>query len=191
MRHSPSSTLRMTVFGSLFAALVIVGGQLSVPIPVSPVPIVLADFFVLLTGLILGASWGLTSIGLLVFLGALGLPVFAQGKAGLAVLIGPTGGYVVGYLACVVLVGLIACKGKPSTIRDVVALIVGTVAIYAFGVPWLMTVTHLSWDTALAAGLTPFIVGAIIKIAVAAGVARALRPWFTEAVGGAPALEEE
>ena len=81
--------LRMTVYCALFTALIIIGGYISIPIPVGPVPIVLADFFVMITGLFLGLKYGLISTALYLALGALGMPVFAGGGAGLAVLVGP------------------------------------------------------------------------------------------------------
>lgn len=186
MGKSQSLNLRLTVYASLFTALIIVGGQLSVPIPISPVPIALGDFFVMLAGLVLGTSWGLSSVGLFVFLGALGLPVFAQGKAGLAALMGPTGGYILGYLVCVFCIGLIVDKAKPSVVRDVLALIVGNISLYACGIPWLMVVTHLTWEKALAAGLTPFLIGAAIKIVAASGVAMALRSRFDQMKADSP-----
>ena len=178
MNENPSANLRMTVYASLFAALTIIGGYLSFPIPVSPIPIVLADFFVMLAGLLLGASWGFTSIGLFVFLGIIGLPVFAGGKAGLAVFFGPTGGFLLGYLACALVVGVISGRGKPSTVKDVVALVAGNVVLYAFGVSWLKMVVSLPWEGALAVGLLPFIPGLIVKVVAASALARVLRPRF-------------
>ena len=182
MSQNQSMNLRMTVYASLFTALVIIGGYLSFPIPLSPVPIVLSDFFVLLAGLFLGASWGLASIGLFIFLGALGLPVFAGGKAGSAILFGPTGGFLFSFLACAFVIGLISGKGKPSMIKDLGALIAGNGLIYAIGVPWLKVVLNLTWGKALAAGLFPFIPGAIIKIIVALGLAQVLRPKFKQTI---------
>lgn len=182
MNTDQSVNLRMTVYASLFAALTIIGGYLSFPIPLSPIPIVLSDFFVMLAGLLLGASWGLTSIGLFFFLGLLGLPVFAGGKAGLAVVFGPTGGYLFGFLACALVVGLISGKGKPSMIKDLLALVAGSVVIYAFGVPWLKVVVNLTWESALAVGLLPFIPGIVVKIVAASALVRVLRPRFNQVV---------
>src|SRR5690554_1565198 len=172
--------LRMTVHVALFTALIIIGGYISLPLPVGPVPIVLADFFVMVTGLFLGFKWGLTSVALYLSLGALGLPVFAGGRSGLAILFGPTGGYLFGYLLLVASVGLLASKGKPSVARDLMALVTGNLFLYGAGVPWLKAVLSLGWTGALAAGLVPFIPGIIIKIAVACGLARALLPRFKE-----------
>lgn len=180
MNSNQSVNLRMTVYASLFTALVIVGGYLSFPIPLSPVPIVLSDFFVMLAGLFLGPSGGLASIGLFIFLGALGLPVFAGGQAGLAALFGPTGGFLFSFPACAFVTGLISGKGKDSLIKDLAALIAGNIVIYLLGVPWLKAVLNLTWGKALAAGLFPFIPGAVIKIIAALGIVRVLRPGFRQ-----------
>ncbi len=175
-----SLNLRMTVYVSLFTALIIIGGYISVPLPFGPVPIVLADLFVMVTGLFLGFKWGLTSVALYLSLGALGLPVFASGTSGLAVLFGPTGGYLFGYLLLVASVGFIASKGKQSIIRNLIALIIGNMLLYAIGVPWLKTVMNFGWAGALAAGLTPFLPGTVIKITVAVALSRVLLPRFKQ-----------
>ncbi|HBE78211.1 MAG TPA: BioY family transporter [Firmicutes bacterium] len=178
MAQNQPLDLRRMVFISLFTALIIIGGYLSFPIPLSPVPIVLADLFVMLAGLSLGASSGAASVGLFLFLGALGLPVFAGGEAGLVVFLGPKGGFLWGYLACALIVGLISTRGKSSWIKDLFALIAGNIFLYGIGVPWLKTILKLSWDKALLFGLFPFMIGMIIKIMAAIVLIRALRPFL-------------
>lgn len=170
--------IRMMVMTSLFTVLIIIGGYISFPMPLSPVPLVLSDFFVLLTGLFLGAGWGAAAIMLFLFLGALGFPVFAGGKAGLAVFFGPTGGYLIGFLVCVIIDGLIAGKGKTLFWKDVAALIAGTVIIYACGIPWLKYMVKLSWAQAFAVGLLPFVAGAVVKIIAASIAVKAIRPIY-------------
>lgn len=170
--------LRMTVNVALFTALIIIGGYISIPLPVGPVPIVLADFFVMVTGLFLGWKGGLTAVALYLFLGLLGLPVFAGGAYGLAVLFGPTGGFLFGYLLLVGAVGLPANKEKLSLGKALTALTVGNLLLYSVGVPWLKAVLQCGWGAAMAAGLVPFIPGTVIKIIVAVALARVLRPRF-------------
>jgi biotin transport system substrate-specific component len=172
--------LRMTVYCALFTALIIIGGYISIPIPVGPVPIALADFFVMLAGLFLGWKYGLVSTTLYVVLGALGMPVFAGGSAGLAILFGPTGGFLFGYLLLAASVGFISGKIKPSIATYLIALIIGNILLYMAGVPWLKVVLNLSWATALAAGFTPFIAGIGIKIAVAVALGRVFLPRFKQ-----------
>jgi biotin transport system substrate-specific component len=173
--------LRKMIFISLFTALIIIGGYLSFPLPLSPLPIVLADFFVMLAGLSLGASGGASSVGLFLFLGALGLPVFASGEAGFAVFIGPKGGFLFGYLACALVIGFISTKGKTSWIKDLIALITGNIFLYGLGVPWLKIVLKVSWDKALLFGLFPFLIGMVIKIIAAIALIKALRPLLKSA----------
>ena len=168
--------LRRLVYISLFTSLIIVGGYLSLPLPLSPVPIVLADFFVMLSGLLLGGRAGAASVGLLIFLSLIGLPVLAGGGAGIAVYYGPTGGFILGYLACASVVGWISNKGTPSIIKDLIALLFGNALLYTLGMPWLKFAVRLSWEQAIALGLLPFITGMVIKITTAVILARILRP---------------
>ncbi|MCH5212573.1 MAG: biotin transporter BioY [Oscillospiraceae bacterium] len=182
--------IRMMVYCALFTALIIIGGYISIPIPVGPVPVALADFFVMLAGLFLGFKYGLISTVLYIALGALGLPVFAGGKAGLAVIAGPTGGFLFGYLFMTVSIGLIAGKRKPSVVINLIALIAGNILLYAIGTPWLKFSTNISWTAALAAGLTPFIAGIVIKIAAASALGRVLLPRFKQNMVSASAQTE-
>ena len=165
--------LRAMVLSSLFAALTAVGALIALPI--GPVPIVLQNFFVMLMGLLLGPRWGLAGVGVYLLAGALGLPVFAGGASGLARLAGPTGGYLVGYLPCVALIGWIAVRGRGHRVMDALAVVCGTAVLYACGVFWLQTVTGMGIDKALAAGALPFIPGDIAKIIAAVLLAPSLR----------------
>ena len=169
-----SNQLRMMVYASLFAALTAVGAFLAIPI--GPVPIVLQNMFVYLAGLLLGGRWGLASVGVYLLAGACGLPVFAGGLGGISRFIGPTGGYLIGYLPAVFLIGKISQKTKPQVVADVLAMICGTLVLYACGISWLKIVTGMSPAKALALGMYPFLIGDALKIAAAAVIARALRP---------------
>ena len=169
-----SMQIRMTVYASLLAALTAVGAYLSIPI--GPVPIVLQNMFVLLTGLLLGSRWGLASVGVYILAGACGLPVFAGGLGGISRLIGPTGGYLLGYLPAVYVIGLITEKIKQNIVFDVIAMICGCIIIYACGVTWLKTLTGMTWSKTLMVGMYPFVIGDVLKIAAAAIIAKGLRP---------------
>jgi len=160
----------MTIYCAFFTALIIVGGFISIPIPISPVPIVLADFFIMLTGLFLGLKHGLISTSLYIALGTIGLPVFAGGRGGLIVFFGPTGGFLFGYLAMVVFIGFISDKMKPKISSFLIALIGGNILLYLIGVPWLRIVTNISWSAAIATGFIPFAPGAIFKIIAAIAI---------------------
>jgi biotin transport system substrate-specific component len=166
--------LRPVVNAALFAALTAVGAYLFVPI--GPVPIVLQNMFVFLTGLLLGSRWGLASVAVYLLAGLCGLPVFAGGAGGIGRLFGPTGGFLLGYLPAVFLTGMVAERRPGSMRRDVLAMVLGSAVLYACGVPWLKAVTGLSFEKALAVGVLPFLAGDALKIAAAALIARAVRP---------------
>jgi biotin transport system substrate-specific component len=164
----------MLVFASLMAALMTAGAYIS--IPVGPVPIVLQNMFVFLTGLLLGSRWGLASVGVYLLTGACGLPVFAGGMGGIGRIVGPTGGYLIGYLPAVFAVGYISEKGKGRVARDIIGMLAGTILVYACGVTWLQTLTGMPWPKTLAVGMYPFLIGDALKMAAAAAIARAIRP---------------
>lgn len=171
---SSNHQLRMTVYASLLAALIAVGAYLAIPI--GPVPIVLQNLFVFLSGLLLGSRWGLASVGVYLLAGALGFPVFAGGVGGIGRLAGPTGGYLVGFLPAVFVIGLIAERAKQSVLIEVFAMVGGALIVYLFGVTWLKILTGMTLAKTLLIGMYPFLLGDILKIAAAVPIARALRP---------------
>ncbi len=173
----PIQTLRLTVLASLMAALTAVGAYIY--IPVGPVPIVLSSFFVLLSGLLLGGRWGPTSMGLYLLVGAMGIPVFAGGKGGLAHFVGPTGGYLFGYVLSACVAGFISERGRGSAILDMIAIVIGSLSIYLIGVPWLKVVTNFSWSKTLMVGMFPFLIGDAVKGAAALILARSVRPMLS------------
>ena len=168
--------IRMMVYAALFAAFTAVGAVISIPI--GPVPIVLQNLFVMLTGLLLGSRWGLASVGLYLLAGVCGLPVFAGGLGGIERIIGPTGGYLVGYLPAVCIIGWISSRSKQRVFFDIAAMILGSLVVYAFGVCWRKVYTGMSWTKTLALGMLPFLIGDALKIAAAVPIVRALRPVF-------------
>ncbi|ROR01857.1 biotin transporter BioY [Desulfosoma caldarium] len=169
----PLESIRRMVLVCLMTALIALGAQMAVPI--GPVPVVLTNLFVLLAGLLLGPRQGTAAVALYLFLGALGLPVFAHFKGGLAHLAGPTGGYLLGFLAAAAIVGLLTHK-RSSRLTDIMAVVVGSLVVYVLGVPWLKVVTGLSWSKAVSVGLLPFLVGDAVKAGVAVVLAWSLRP---------------
>jgi biotin transport system substrate-specific component len=181
-----SNDLRPMVLASLFAALTAVGALIALPI--GPVPIVLQNFFVMLMALLLGPRWGLAGMGAYLLAGALGLPVFAGGTSGLARFAGPTGGYLVGYLPCVALIGWISAWGRGHRLVDALAMLCGTAALYGCGVAWLKLVTGMTWGKALAVGVIPFLPGDIAKIIAAVLVIKSLRQ-LTAVAGAGPGPE--
>ncbi len=174
--------LRMLVFASLLAALMAAGAFLAIPI--GPVPIVLQNMFVLLAGLLLGSRWGLASVAVYLLTGACGLPVFAGGLGGIGRIVGPTGGYLMGYLPAVFIAGYISEKTDHRLGWDILAMICATTVLYACGVTWLKILTGMTWSKTLMVGMYPFLVGDALKIVAAALIAKALRPIIRVPVKG-------
>jgi biotin transport system substrate-specific component len=121
--------------------------------------------------------------------GACGLPVFAGGMGGIGRMVGPTGGYLVGYLPAVFIIGTIAEKGKSRIAWDIIGMLTGTIVLYACGVTWLKTLTGMPWLKTLAVGMFPFLIGDTLKIIAAAAIARALRPIIRVARSPKPATQ--
>ncbi|MDR0963813.1 MAG: biotin transporter BioY [Clostridium sp.] len=165
--------LQMSLYCAFFAALMVVGGYIAIPI--GPVPIVLTDFFIMCTGLFLGAKYGAMSCALYLLLGSIGLPVFAGGNGGFGAFFGPTGGFLLGYLPMAALVGWISSRRKDSILLSFCGLVLGNIVLYAIGIPLLYYNAHLkSWAAAFSAGLIPFIPGLCAKIALAATLKKLL-----------------
>lgn len=169
-----TNQIHMTVYASLLAALTAAGAYLAIPI--GPVPIILQNLFVFLSGLLLGSKWGVTSVGVYLLAGALGLPVFAGGVGGIGRFAGPTGGYLLGFLPAVYVIGRIAETSRKHAVSDILAMLCGCLIIYTCGVTWLKVLTGLTLTKTLAAGLYPFILGDVLKIAAAVPIVKALRP---------------
>jgi biotin transport system substrate-specific component len=170
----PIEKLRLVVLASLMAALTAVGAYIHIPI--GPVPIVLSTLFVLLSGLLLGSRWGLASMALYLLVGAIGMPVFYGGKGGLAHFLGPTGGYLFGYVLASWLTGLIAERSGGILIIEILSVLIGSLAIYSLGLPWLKMVSQMSWTKTFLVGMVPFLIGDGVKASVALILARAVRP---------------
>ncbi|MDC7220687.1 MAG: biotin transporter BioY [Spirochaetales bacterium] len=172
--------IQSIVLTALFTALIIAGSYMALPI--GPVPVVLATLFILLAGMLLGPRAGASAVIVYLLLGAVGLPVFSGGKGGAAVLIGPTGGYLLGYFLSALVTGIIVqpakSHGKVSLVKLILATVTGTVLFFLPGVPWLKFKLAMTWGEALAAGLTPFILGAVIKGTVALILARIFIPRY-------------
>lgn len=155
----------------LFAALTAICSMISIPLPFTPVPVNLATLAVFLAGGLLGAKYGMISQLVYVLLGTIGLPVFHSFTGGLGILTGPTGGYIVGYIAGAFITGFIAEKlltatekGKLQYVILCFACLMGLLACYALGTLWFMKVTGSNLVTAFIACILPFLVGDAVKI---------------------------
>ncbi|MYW14057.1 biotin transporter BioY, partial [Streptomyces sp. SID2955] len=163
----PSSRVRDTALVVGGAALTGLAAQLSVPVPGSPVPVTGQTFAALLVGTTLGARRGFLSLALYAVAGVAGMPWFANGDSGAGMV---SFGYILGMLLASALVGALARRGADrSPLRMAGTMILGEAVIYAVGVPYLALAAHLSASQAIAAGLTPFLIGDALKAALAMG----------------------
>ena len=174
MTKLEQNSLRGMVYASLFGALTALGAYIIIPLP--PVPITLQTVFLGLAGTLLGGRLGALSQTVYLLLGIIGLPVFAGGKAGLGVLFGPTGGYLIGFVAAAFVIGkLTAMKTRPGFAWLCFSIISGEAVMYGFGFLQLALVARLAPVQALAVGLLPFLPGDGIKILLTAWVALKLQ----------------
>jgi biotin transport system substrate-specific component len=166
-----SPMVRNVVFVLAGALLIYLSARVAIPRPDSPVPYTLQNFGILVVGGSLGLRRGGIATLLYVLLGVVGLPFFAEGRGGVAVLWGATGGYLVGFVVAAAIVGRLAELGWDRHLgRAIWATLLGTVVIYAIGVPWLAASTGMSAGAAIANGLTPFLLVDTVKLLAAAGV---------------------
>lgn len=156
----------LVVAGALLTA-----GTAQLSVPLWPVPITGQTLAVLLVGSALGARRGALSMALYVLLGVVGLPVFADGTAGPGVLVGPSGGYVVGFIAAAAVVGWVAERfGDRRFTAALLSFVLGTVVTFAVGMVWLAASLGLDLQHTLEYGLYPFVVGGVAKALIGAGI---------------------
>ncbi|WP_405597705.1 biotin transporter BioY [Streptomyces sp. NBC_01410] len=147
------------------AALTGIAAQIAVPVPGSPVPVSGQTFAALLVGTALGARRGFLSLALYAVAGMAGMPWFAQATSGYGM---PSFGYILGMMLAATVVGALARRGADrSVLRTAGAMAVGSLIIYAVGVPYLALATGMTLSQAVAAGLTPFLIGDALKAALA------------------------
>jgi biotin transport system substrate-specific component len=158
----------LVALGVLFTALL---AQVSVPVPGSPVPITGQTLAVVLTAAALGPVRGVAVQVFYILSALVGLPFYSEASGGVDVVFGATGGYVIGFIPAAYLIGLAARRGADRNLfKSVPLFIAGQAVIFAVGVPWLAVATGMTAGQALDAGFYPFILGGIVKAAVAAGV---------------------
>lgn len=162
------------IMTTTFSVLTALGALIFLPL--YPVPITFQTLFTYLSGVILGPRMGALSQIIYIILGGIGLPVFAGGKAGFGTLAGPTGGYLIGFIAAAYAIGK-ACdlKTNPSATRIAGSFILGTLIIYIFGIIQLSQWMNGNLKNAVLVGLLPFIIGDGVKLAIATTVAVRLR----------------
>lgn len=190
-RSSGWTSAQAMARAAMMAAVTAVLAQVTVPLPGNPVPVTLQVLGVLLAGLLLPPLQALESQAVYVALGAVGLPVFAGARAGFHVLVGPTGGYLWGFILGAYVTARLRSPAAPTSghpaagsaqahpwpfvVRDLAAAVAGVACVYAAGVLQLGAVANLPPGRALMVGALPFVPWDLAKAAVAAAVAAPLR----------------
>lgn len=155
--------LFLVTAGALLMALL---AQVRIPLPFTPVPLTGQTFGVLLVGAALGSRRGFASLGLYTALGLAGLPVFAGGASGLGYALGPTGGYLLGFMVSAYVIGLLAERGLERNLRtSLLPFLLGTIIIYALGAGWLAL--YVGPQAAISKGVLPFLPGDLFKLILA------------------------
>lgn len=158
------TNVQKITFTALMAALLCILSPISIPLP-SPMPaITLAIAAVYLSAYLTGPKCSSAAILIYILLGCIGLPVFSKGQAGLSVLAGPTGGYIIGYFFIAICTGFTVQKFEKKIYLHIIRMVIGTLICYTFGTVWLGISMHLSPKAAIAAGVAPFVVFDAIKL---------------------------
>ena len=172
-------SLRKQMLVSLFAALLCVSSYIILPI--GPVPVTLQVFFIVLTGAVIGPKMGALSVMIWILLGTFGLPVFAGGKAGPMVLMGPTGGYLPGFVICAWIVGVMTQKQTSSRLQIGLAMVIGMIVAYTIGLIGFMASfafllqKPMTVQQALVIAVYPFVLFDLAKVMLAAWLTPVLR----------------
>lgn len=163
--QSAVSRVGLILGGTLFLGAM---AQISVPIPGSPVPLTGQTLGALLLGTAYGASLGFSTFAFYILAGVAGAPIFASQSSGLDRLTGATGGYLIGMLIASLVTGALAGRKWDQKISTVIpTMLIGTFIIFTFGLFWLQHVSGQSWTWTFEKGLQPFVIGEVIKIAIA------------------------
>jgi biotin transport system substrate-specific component len=164
--HTRVRHVALVAIGVLLIAL---GAKISIQLPDNPVPITGQTFGVLVAGGALGFRRGIAAAGIYVLLGVVGLPFFAFGDAGIQILWGARGGYLIGFIVAAAIVGRLAELGWDRSIVGAIgAMLIANAAIYVIGVPWLAVTAGYGPEEAIQKGFVTFLIGDAIKLALAA-----------------------
>ena len=142
--------------------------QIAIPVPGSPVPVTGQTLGVLILGTTYGTTLGFTTFAIYLLAGIAGAPVFASGAYGIDRVVGATGGYLIGMLVATLVLGQLArFRLDQKFLTALPSMLIGTIITFVFGLIWLHQFTGQSWSWTISAGLTPFLIGEALKIAIA------------------------
>jgi biotin transport system substrate-specific component len=165
--------LRPMVYAAVFAALLCVLSPFVIPI--GPIPLSLATFAIYLAATVLDWKYASLAVLLYVLIGITGVPVFSGFTGGFQKLVGPTGGFLIGYILCALSTGLLLKKRESKKWLYPAAMVIGTVVLYTLGTLWFMLLTQSTLSSALMLCVVPFLPGDAIKIVLASVLAPQLR----------------
>lgn len=160
--------LKMWIFSALFAAIIGILAQVTIPLPL--VPITGQTLAVGLAATILGSRYGTLSVILYALIGAVGVPVFSEMSGGFGVIVGPTGGFIIGFIPAAFVTGIILEKTKFTVVNGMIANTIGMLITLSIGTVWLKFAVNLSWTAAFTSGFLPFIVVGLIKAFLASWI---------------------
>lgn len=168
---------RNMILTALFAAIICVMALLSSVIPIlfGPIPLSLVIFAIYVTAASLNWKYGTLAVIVYILIGLVGIPVFSNFGAGVPKLIGPTGGFILGYIPCALVIGLIIDRLESKKWAYPAAMVLGTIVLYAFGAAWFAVSQNVTLTKALAVCVVPFLIFDAAKIVVASFVSPALR----------------
>ncbi|MGG0719384.1 biotin transporter BioY [Robertmurraya massiliosenegalensis] len=171
--------LRSMILTALFAAIIGILAQLTIPLPL--VPITGQTLAIGLAATILGSKFGTLSVLLYLIIGSAGVPVFAEFSAGISKLIGPTGGFLIGFIPATFIMGFYLEKLGFSFKNAIIANIIGMIITLFFGTTWLKISAGLSWTAAFTSGFTPFLIVGVIKAVLASWIGILVRKRLIQA----------
>lgn len=161
---------------ALMAALISVLGPIAVPLPFTPVPISLGILAVYISSYLLGAKTGTLSVIIYILVGLAGLPVFSGYAGGAAKLVGPTGGYIIGFIFVALIGGLFADRFENKFFIPLLGMALGTAVCYLFGTLWLAYQMSLTFKQALVAGVIPYVGFDCAKMVIAVLLGKQVKP---------------
>jgi biotin transport system substrate-specific component len=182
MTQNRLGNTRSVILMAEMTALTAICSQIILPLPFTPIPLNLALLAVFLCGGLLGAKRAALSMLAYLLLGTFGVPVFSAMRSGPGMLLGPTGGFLMGYLAAAFLTGLLSAKAEKDVMGYVLPMGIGLAVCYVFGTAWFMILTKRTFTEALLLCVIPFIPGDALKIAVAAILSSRLKQFVNRDV---------
>ena len=174
MYSTPSTTSKikdMTLIG-LMSAIICIMAPFSVILPVSPVPISLGTLAIYFAIMVLGRRLGFFSVLLYILLGLIGLPVFTGFTGGVGKILGPTGGYIIGYLFMALICGFFTDRWFGKFFPNFAGMLLGTAVCYGFGTVWFIFQSNMSLSAAFGSAVLPFLPGDLVKMLIAIFIGR-------------------